>query len=155
MSWPDGLEADAEQIADMIQRPMPTPSGTIDYEEFLTMMAAAHRRQRQGGAGVGLQARARPARARRRYTPRGRRAAPAMRIPSPALPPSRARRLFDLDGSGDLSPAEIRGLMTSVGDSPMSHEEVEELLRLADPQNTGTISKEKFMGLPCWKVPGM
>ena len=45
--------------------------------------------------------------------------------------------------------------MTLVGDSPMSHEEVEELLRLADPQNTGTISKEKFMGLPCWKVPGM
>ena len=36
-----------------------------------------------------------------------------------------------------------------------AHEEVEELLRLADPQNTGTISKEKFMGLPCWKVPGM
>ena len=64
-------------------------------------------------------------------------------------------QLWDLDGSGDLSPAEIRGLMTSVGDSPMSHEEVEELLRLADPQNTGTISKEKFMGLPCWKVPGM
>ena len=139
----------------MIQAADADASGTIDYDEFLTMMAAAHRRQRQGGAGDGLQARARPARAHRRRHAWGRdeRRPPCASRHPHSLP--RARRLFDLDGSGDLSPAEIRGLMTSVGDSPMSHEEVEELLRLADPQNTGTISKEKFMGLPCWKVPGM
>jgi len=151
-----GSKPTAEQIADMIQAADADASGTIDYDEFLTMMAK-RLIVANGKEELEMAFRRAPGpRAHTAATPRGGgRAAPALRIPSPALPPSRARRLFDLDGSGDLSPAEIRGLMTSVGDSPMSHEEVEELLRLADPQNTGTISKEKFMGLPCWKVPGM
>ena len=150
-----GSKPTAEQIADMIQAADADASGTIDYDEFLTMMA---KRLIVANGKEELEMafrRAQPGRARpRRHTPRGGgRAAPCASRHPHSLP--RARRLFDLDGSGDLSPAEIRGLMTSVGDSPMSHEEVEELLRLADPQNTGTISKEKFMGLPCWKVPGM
>ena len=45
-------------------------------------------------------------------------------------------------------------MMTSVGDTPMTDDEVDALLRLADPQNTGSISREKFMGLPCWAIPG-
>ena len=148
-----GSKPTAEQIADMIQAADADASGTIDYDEFLTMMA---KRLIVANGKEELEM------AFRRAPPRARAAATPGEGPSGARPAHpvthslpRARRLFDLDGSGDLSPAEIRGLMTSVGDSPMSHEEVEELLRLADPQNTGTISKEKFMGLPCWKVPGM
>ena len=150
-----GSKPTAEQIADMIQAADADASGTIDYDEFLTMMA---KRLIVANGKEELEMAFRRAPGPRAHAAAIRPGDVERRPPCASRHPHslpRARRLFDLDGSGDLSPAEIRGLMTSVGDSPMSHEEVEELLRLADPQNTGTISKEKFMGLPCWKVPGM
>jgi len=46
---------------------------------------------------------------------------------------------FDHDKDGYLTVDELRHLLTNVGD-PMNGQEVEEILREADPQGTGMIN---------------
>ena len=44
---------------------------------------------------------------------------------------------FDVDGSGYLSRDELQHLMTTAGSNPLSDEECNEFLELADPDCTG------------------
>jgi len=40
-----------------------------------------------------------------------------------------------------------------LGEAPLSDDELDELLRLADPEGTGFCTLEHFRDLPCWKLP--
>jgi calmodulin len=55
-----------------------------------------------------------------------------------------AFRVFDKDGTGTISAAELRHVMTTLGEK-LSEDEVEELLRDADTNNDGVIRYEEFV----------
>jgi len=62
-----------------------------------------------------------------------------------------AFEVFDTDQSGEISIAELRELMTTCGD-PLNESEVNSLIELADPEGTGSITREQFKRLPCWGI---
>jgi len=62
-----------------------------------------------------------------------------------------AFQVFDRDHSGNLEIDEIRELLTTIGD-PLSATEFNEFRRMADPDNSGSITKEEFRTLACWGV---
>ena len=55
-----------------------------------------------------------------------------------------AFRVFDKDGTGTISAAELRHVMTTLGEK-LSEDEVDELLRDADTNNDGIIRYEEFV----------
>lgn len=55
-----------------------------------------------------------------------------------------AFRVFDKDGTGTISVAELRHVMTTLGEK-LKDEEVEEMLREADTHNDGIIRYEEFV----------
>jgi calmodulin len=55
-----------------------------------------------------------------------------------------AFRVFDQTGSGEIGAQELRHIMTSLGEK-LSEEEANEMVKLADPTNTGTIKYETFV----------
>ena len=57
--------------------------------------------------------------------------------------------LLDTNNNGMISAAELRALLTTVGER-MTNEEVDALLAEADQDQSGTISLEEFKKLPCW-----
>lgn len=64
-----------------------------------------------------------------------------------------AFRVFDRDGQGFISPAELRHVMTNLGEK-LSDEEVDEMVREADVDGSGQINYEDFLkmmmsGGPC------
>jgi len=87
-----------------------------------------------------------------------------------------AFEVFDTDQSGEISIAELRELMTTCGDvrhmcrlalthgqstelavhlystQPLNESEVNSLIELADPEGSGSITREQFKRLPCWGI---
>lgn len=55
------------------------------------------------------------------------------------------------DDAGTIPAAEIRALMQTGGD-PLTDEEADAFLQLADPGGTGLVPLETLMTLPCWEV---
>lgn len=55
-----------------------------------------------------------------------------------------AFRVFDHAGSGEIGAQELRHIMTSLGEK-LSEEEAAEMIKLADPGNTGIIQYEHFV----------
>jgi Ca2+-binding EF-hand superfamily protein len=55
-----------------------------------------------------------------------------------------AFKVFDKDGNGYISAAELRHVMTSLGEK-MSEEEVDEMIREADVDGDGQINYQEFV----------
>ncbi|CAI9739520.1 calmodulin-A-like isoform X1 [Octopus vulgaris] len=86
-----------------------TGNGTIDFEEFLQMMA---RKMKETDSEEELR---------------------------------EAFRVFDKDGNGFISAAELRHVMTNLGEK-LTDEEVDEMIREADLDGDGMVNYEDFMG---------
>lgn len=52
--------------------------------------------------------------------------------------------MFDKDGNGHISAAELRHVMTSLGEK-MNEEEVDEMIREADVDGDGQINYQEFI----------
>merc|ERR1712226_284091 len=83
-------------------------NGTIDFPEFLTMMA---RKMKYTDSEEEIRA---------------------------------AFRVFDKDGNGFISAAELRHVMTNLGEK-LTDEEVDEMIREADVDGDGQINYEEFV----------
>ncbi|XP_051007392.1 calmodulin-like protein 3 [Acomys russatus] len=55
-----------------------------------------------------------------------------------------AFRAFDKDGNGYVSAAELRHVMTRIGET-LSNEEVEEMIRVADTDGDGQVNYKEFV----------
>merc|ERR1712046_289496 len=55
-----------------------------------------------------------------------------------------AFRVFDKDGTGFISAAELRHIMTNLGEK-LTDEEVEEMIREADMDGDGQVNYEEFV----------
>ena len=85
-------------------------NGTIDFPEFLTMMASKMKDTNSG----------------EEY--------------------KEAFKVFDVDGNGQISAAELKHVMMNLGET-LTNEEVNEMIREADVNNSGTINFEEFVNL--------
>jgi len=57
-----------------------------------------------------------------------------------------AFRVFDKDGTGRIAAAELKHIVTSLGER-LSAGEAEEMLRLADPSGSGIVEYDLFIQL--------
>ncbi|KYO38833.1 calmodulin-alpha [Alligator mississippiensis] len=96
------------ELQNMISEVDTDGSGTIDFPEFLSLMAKKIR-----GADSEEDIR-------------------------------EAFRVFDKDGNGYISAAELRHVMTNLGEK-LSDEEVEEMIREADCNSDGQVNYEEFV----------
>ena len=68
-----------------------------------------------------------------------------------------AFKIFDVDDNGRLSVEEIRSMFTHNNNpfNPQSLEpyEVDELVRLSDPDGNGWVTLDEFVNMPCWQLP--
>lgn len=65
-----------------------------------------------------------------------------------------AFKVFDKDGNGYISAAELRHVMTSLGEK-MSEEEVDEMIREADVDGDGQINYQEFVKMMVCKNMNM
>jgi len=112
-----GSTATKEQVKAMIASVDDDGNGTVEFEEFLVIMA---RRILMHEGAMELEA---------------------------------AIKLFEVDMRGRIECSQIRTLLCTLGEAPLSDDELDELLRLADPEGTGFCTLEHFRDLPCWKLP--
>eukprot|EP01087_Luapelamoeba_hula_P016320 TRINITY_DN5016_c0_g1_i1.p2 TRINITY_DN5016_c0_g1~~TRINITY_DN5016_c0_g1_i1.p2 ORF type:complete len:150 (-),score=53.33 TRINITY_DN5016_c0_g1_i1:57-506(-) len=96
------------ELREMIQEVDTDNNGTIDFPEFLTLMA----RKMQDSEGE-----------------------EEIR---------EAFKVFDKEGHGFISAAELRHVMTNLGEK-LTDEEVDEMIREADPDGDGQINYEEFV----------
>ena len=96
------------ELADMINEVDADGNGTIDFPEFLTMMA---RKMKDTDSEEEI---------------------------------LEAFKVFDKDGNGFISAAELRHIMTNLGEK-LSDEEVDEMIREADIDGDGQINYEEFV----------
>lgn len=55
-----------------------------------------------------------------------------------------AFRVFDREGKGKIPTAELRHIVTSLGDK-LSESEADDMMKEADPSNSGSVDYEKFI----------
>ena len=96
------------ELADMINEVDADGNGTIDFPEFLSLMA---RKMKDTDSEEEIK---------------------------------EAFRVFDKDGNGFISAAELRHVMTNLGEK-LTDEEVDEMLREADIDGDGQINYEEFV----------
>ena len=96
------------ELADMINEVDADGNGTIDFPEFLTMMA---RKMKDTDSEEEI---------------------------------LEAFKVFDKDGNGFISAAELRHIMTNLGEK-LTDEEVDEMIREADIDGDGQINYEEFV----------
>ncbi|TCD69567.1 hypothetical protein EIP91_006989, partial [Steccherinum ochraceum] len=96
------------ELQDMINEVDADGNGTIDFPEFLTMMA---RKMRDTDSEEEIK---------------------------------EAFKVFDKDGNGYISAAELRHVMTNLGEK-LSDTEVDEMIREADVDGDGQINYEEFV----------
>jgi calmodulin len=96
------------ELADMINEVDADGNGTIDFPEYLTMMA---RKMKDTDSEEEI---------------------------------LEAFKVFDKDGNGFISAAELRHIMTNLGEK-LSDEEVDEMIREADIDGDGQINYEEFV----------
>ena len=109
-----GQEPTEGELNDMINEVDANGNGTIDFEEFLEMMA---RKMKETDTAEEIR---------------------------------QAFRVFDKDGNGFISSAELRHVMTNLGER-LTDEEVEEMIREADCDGDGQINYEEFVYMMCSK----
>jgi calmodulin len=105
-----GQNPSESEVADMINEVDVDNDGTIDFPEFLTMMA---RKMKDTDSEEEIR---------------------------------EAFKVFDRDGNGFISAAELRHVMTSIGEK-LTDEEVDEMIREADTDGDGTINYNEFVQL--------
>jgi len=96
------------ELADMINEVDADGNETIDFPEFLTMMA---RKMKDTNSEEEI---------------------------------LEALKVFDKDGNGFISAAELKHIMTNLGEK-LSYEEVDEIIREADIDGNGQINYEEFV----------
>lgn len=96
------------ELQDMINEVDVDGNGTIDFPEFLSLMA---RKMKETDTEEELM---------------------------------EAFRVFDRDGNGFISAAELRHVMTNLGEK-LTNEEVDEMIREADLDGDGAINYEEFV----------
>ena len=112
-----GHHVTLRDIEEMIAQVDQSGSGTIEFEEFLVIIA------------------------RRIITTQG------------EMELEQALLLFKPDESGRVPCVDIRTMLGAYGEQPLKPDELEELLRLADPGGTGYCTVEALRSLPCWRLP--
>ena len=103
-----GKNPTEQDIVDMINEIDTEGRGTIDFPEFLTLMA-------------------RP-----------------IREPDKVEDILDAFRVFDKEGSQKISTGELRNILINIGEK-LTEEEVDEILKEADKDNTGTVDYKHFV----------
>ncbi|XP_076817993.1 uncharacterized protein LOC143463413 [Clavelina lepadiformis] len=98
------------ELQDMINEVDADGNGTIDFPEFLTMMA---RKMKDTDSEEEIR---------------------------------EAFRVFDKDGNGFISAAELRHVMTNLGEK-LTDEEVDEMIREADVDGDGQVNYEEFVSM--------
>lgn len=96
------------ELQDMVGEVDADGSGTIDFPEFLSLMA---RKMRDSDSEEEIR---------------------------------EAFRVFDKDGNGYISAAELRHVMTNLGEK-LTDEEVDEMIKEADCNNDGQVNYEEFV----------
>ncbi|KAL2308873.1 hypothetical protein Nmel_005043, partial [Mimus melanotis] len=96
------------ELQDMVGEVDADGSGTIDFPEFLSLMA---RKMRDTDSEEEIR---------------------------------EAFRVFDKDGNGYISAAELRHVMTNLGEK-LTDDEVDEMIREADCNNDGQVNYEEFV----------
>ncbi|NXD04483.1 CALMS protein, partial [Certhia brachydactyla] len=96
------------ELLDMVGEVDADGSGTIDFPEFLSLMA---RKMRDTDSEEEIR---------------------------------EAFRVFDKDGNGYISAAELRHVMTNLGEK-LTDEEVDEMIKEADCNNDGQVNYEEFV----------
>lgn len=105
-----GQNPSESELSDMINEVDVDRDGTIDFPEFLTMMA---RKMKDTDSEDEIR---------------------------------EAFKVFDRDGNGFISSAELRHVMTSIGEK-LTEEEVDEMIREADADGDGQINYNEFVDL--------
>jgi calmodulin len=103
-----GQNPTESELQDMINEIDVDGNGTIDFEEFINMMA---KKMRESDSEEELR---------------------------------EAFRVFDKDGNGFISAAELRHVMTNLGEK-LTDDEVDEMIREADLDGDGTVNYEEFV----------
>ncbi|CAN6652031.1 calmodulin [Trichomonascus vanleenenianus] len=105
-----GQNPSESELSDMINEVDVDNDGTIDFPEFLTMMA---RKMKDTDSDEEIR---------------------------------EAFKVFDRDGNGFISAAELRHVMTSIGET-LTDQEVDQMIREADADGDGRINYNEFVDL--------
>ena len=111
------------ELQDMINEVDADGNGTIDFPEFLTMMARQKTLHKRSFLNI----------SRRK-----------MKDTDSEEEIREAFRVFDKDGNGFISAAELRHVMTNLGEK-LTDEEVDEMIREADIDGDGQVNYEEFV----------